>query len=149
MQARRRRRSIADPRPGLAIVRTITMKTLTIAREQWSSFFDAFSRQHEGWLVSLEEIPGSTSGRHLEARSLPLEGASLDEDGRTLSIMLGRSPDQHLTHTIDHPSRVLVEQTDTGVDQAVRIEREDGAATRVSFRSAVRPEEVDGLPGPP
>ena len=30
------------------------METQEVARSDWSSFFGAFSRQHESWLVTLE-----------------------------------------------------------------------------------------------
>jgi uncharacterized protein DUF5335 len=113
---------------------------------EWSSFLDGFSRQHQAWLVTLEEIPNPASRPFLEARALPLQGISADPDGRSISILIGKAPGRHLTHTIDQPSRLIVERTDEGIEQALRIEHRDGRATRVSFRSAVRPEEVDGLP---
>jgi hypothetical protein len=121
------------------------METQEVARSDWSSFFGAFSRQHESWLVTLEEIPGSASRAFLEAGGLALEGILADPHTRAISIMLGRLPDRHITHTIDRPARVLVERTEDGIEQAVRIERDEGRVTRLSFRSAVRPEEVDGI----
>jgi hypothetical protein len=121
------------------------METQEVARAEWPSFFGAFSRQHESWLVTLEEIPAPASRPFLEARGLPLEDIVTDRDSRAISIVLGRVPDRHLTHTIERPTRVIVERTDEGVEQAVRIEREHGPVTRLSFRSAVRPEEVDGV----
>lgn len=122
------------------------METQEVARSEWPSFFDAFSRQHESWLVTLEEIPGAASRAFLQAGGLPLDGIVADPDSRSISIMLGRLPDRHVTHTIDRPARVIVERTDDGIEQAVRIERDEGRMTRLSFRSAVRPEEVDGVP---
>jgi hypothetical protein len=122
------------------------METEEVARSEWPSFFDAFSRQHQSWLTTLEEIPGPASRPFLEARGLPLEGILTDPDSRVISITLGRLPDRHLTHTIDRPARVLVERTDEGIEQAVRIERDEGRVTRISFRSAVRPELLDGAP---
>ena len=50
------------------------MHTHEIARSEWSSFFDGFSRQREGWLVTVEEIPGGEARTCVEARDLPLQG---------------------------------------------------------------------------
>ena len=49
------------------------MKTKEIARNEWPKFFDSFSRQHEGWLVTLE-ILGSEIGAQVEERELAFEG---------------------------------------------------------------------------
>ncbi len=122
------------------------MKTEVITPTEWSSFLDAFSRQHQAWLVNLEEIPNPASRPFLEASGLALQGISTDADRQAISIMLGEAPGRHLTHTVERPSRVTVERTDQGIECAVRIEDKDGRATRVSFRSAVRPDEVDGFP---
>jgi len=122
------------------------MKTCEIARPEWSSFFRSFSRQHEDWLVTVEEIPGGEGSTCVEARDLPLQGIFLDGHDDTISIALGETREHHLTHTIAHPTRVILEQTDAGIDHGVRINRDHDQATRVHFRSAVRPEDVDGLP---
>jgi hypothetical protein len=118
--------------------------TLEIERSQWSDFLDRFSRLHEGWLVTIEEIRTLDGTPAVEARALPLENVSADEDG-TIAVSVGGKPDCHLTHLVSRAARLLVEQTDEGVDQAIRIERHHGPSTRVAFRSAMRPEEVDGL----
>jgi len=122
------------------------MQAREIARSQWPGFFETFSRQHEQWLVTVEEMPGGEGSTCVEAHDLPLQGIFMDGHDETISIVLGDSADHQLTHTIAHPARVILEQTDTGVDQGIRINRDHDRATRVSFRSAMRPEEVDGFP---
>lgn len=98
----------------------------------------------------MQETAGGTApGRDVEVSGLPLEGLSTDPDRRSIFIMVGGRADRHLTHTISDPARVLVERTDEGIERPVTIEREGGSPTRVSFRSVVRPEEVDGLTGAP
>jgi hypothetical protein len=120
------------------------MHSREIERPEWRTFLDSFSRQHEGWLVTVEEVPGGEGSTCVEARDLPLQGISLDGDG-AISVAVGDGPGNHLTHTVAHPTRVIVEQTDAGADQALRINRDRDEATRIRFRSAVRPEEVDGI----
>jgi hypothetical protein len=117
-----------------------------IERPQWSGFLDGFSRQHEGWLVTVEQVSIPSGQAAVEARELPLENVSADPDG-TISISVGGTPDRHLTHIVPRAARLLVEETDEGVDRAIRVDRNYGPSTRVVFRSAVRPEEVDGIPG--
>jgi hypothetical protein len=123
------------------------MKTKEISKTEWPKFFDSFSRQHEGWLVNLE-IFGSEMGAQVEERQLALEGITDEWDetaGNTIMIMMGAKPDDHITHSIVHPSAVNVEQTDEGADMALAIKGEDGTTALLRFRSAVMPEMVDAI----
>ena len=122
------------------------MKTHDIPRSEWSSFLDSFSRTHEGWLVRVDEVAVPAGPTAVEARGLPLLGVTYERPDDDIVIALGGRGDAHLTHVVHRPSRVAVEQTDEGIEQGVRIESASGPATRVTFRSAMRPEEVDGLP---
>jgi hypothetical protein len=119
---------------------------IEIPRRAWREFLDSFSREHEGWLVTVEERPSFSSAQHVEARELPLHGVSADADGESIAVAVGDIPDQHMTHTIRHPARVLVETTDRDADAGPRIERRSGSTTRVMCRSAMRAEEIDGIP---
>ena len=59
----------------------------------WSRFFDAFSRQHEGWIVSVQETAGGPApGRDVEVSGLPLEGLSTDPDRRSIFVMVAAGP---------------------------------------------------------
>ena len=122
------------------------MPTQAIPREQWNNFFDSFSRQHEGWLATLE-IFDTDLGAQEEARELPLTGISLssakNEDGIALS--LGNDPGDHITHMISEPEQVWVETTSEGVNAALEIESKDRTKTLLRFRSPVLPELVDGV----
>ena len=123
------------------------MKTKEIPRDEWPSFFDSFSRQHQGWLVNLE-IFGPEIGAQVEERLLALEGITDEADetrGHTVIIMAGAKPDDHITHTIASPEAVSVEQTDEGADAALAIKGTDGTTALLRFRSAVLPEMVDAI----
>lgn len=125
------------------------MQTKEIPESEWTGFFASFSRQHEGWLVSVE-IFGSEIGAQVEQRQVVLEGIT-DEwnevEGNTIMIMTGAKPDDHVTHSITHPTAVSLEQTDEGADAALAIQSNDGATTLLRFRSAVLPELVDAVAG--
>lgn len=123
------------------------MKTREIPKEEWGIFFESFSRQHEGWLVTLE-ILDTEIGAQLEERGLAFEGIvdELDEtQGHKLMIMAGPTPDDHVTHSISEPVQVSLEQTDDGADAALAIKSLDGTTALLRFRSLMLPEMVDGL----
>ena len=118
-----------------------------IPRHEWVEFFDSFSRQHEGWLVTVEVL-GAEIGAQVEAQELPLHGITAelkggDED--TISVILGGEPTGHVTHSVTGPKHVRIEQTEDGADMTLQIESGDGVTTLVRFRSAMLPEMVDGV----
>ena len=123
------------------------MKTKRIPRSEWPKFFDNFSRQHQGWLAT-QEIFASDIGAQVEERELAFEGIvdELDEHlGNKITIMMGAKPDDHITHTIDHPTNVSLEQTDEGVDVALAITSQAGALALLRFRSPMLTEMADEL----
>lgn len=122
------------------------MQTQEIPRTEWRSFFDAFNRQHEGWLATLE-IFSSEIGAQEQAHELPLEGVTVSQSGadEEIAISLGRSPDEHISHTIAEPTHVWVERTTEGANGALEVESKDQTKTLLTFRAAVKPELVDGL----
>ena len=123
------------------------MQTQEIPHQEWKSFFDSFSRQHEGWLATLEVL-GSDVGAQEEAHELPLEGVSVASNTNqteTIAISMGTTLEDHISHTIVKPTHVWLEQTDRGADAALEIESAGHAKTLLRFRSAVPTELVDGV----
>ena len=123
------------------------MKTKDIPEDDWIDFFDNFSRQYQGWLVTLE-ILGSEIGAQVEGRDLTLEGITVDQDkeaGSAISIMTGAAPDDHITHNINRPTTVSLEQNEEGADAALAIKSADGTTALLRFRSPMLPEWVDGV----
>jgi len=122
------------------------MPTQEIPREDWNDFFDVFSRQHEGWLATLE-VFATHVGAQEAAREMPLEGISvaLRDDADAIAISLGKTPEDHVTHTITKPEHVWLDQTSQGANVALEIESENHNKTLLRFRSALPPEMVDGV----
>jgi hypothetical protein len=122
------------------------MPTQEIPRNDWNNFFNVFSRQHEGWLATLE-VFAPDIGAQEEAREMPLEGISLASEGSAdaIAISLGKTPENHLTHTITKPQHVWLDQTSEGANAALEIESENQNKTLLRFRSALPPEMVDGV----
>lgn len=123
------------------------MPSRDIPREQWATFLDAFSRQHERWLVTVEVVADGL-GAHREVRDKSLVGVSADLKGRgsnTISIIAGDRPDDHLNHIINAPTRVALEETEEGAHKGLRIDAENDQTTLLLFRSPALPETVDGV----
>ncbi|HUS10595.1 MAG TPA: DUF5335 family protein [Pyrinomonadaceae bacterium] len=123
------------------------MATKEIPREEWTRFLDTFSRQHEGWLVTLEVLAVDI-GAQQEASNVPLEGittTSIDDESQSIAINLGKTPEDHVTHTITEPTRVWLEQTSEGANAALEIESGDEVKTLLRFRSALPADMVDGV----
>ena len=122
------------------------MKTRELKRTEWPSFLDSFSRQHEGWLTTLE-VFGPDIGNQMEERDLTLQGvtAELTDAGDKIEIMLGANPDDHITRSISAPAQVSLEQTDEGADVALAIISKEGTTTLLRFRSTMLPEMVDAV----
>ncbi len=123
------------------------MSTQEIPRDEWVSFLDRFSKQHEGWLVTLE-VFAPDIGAQQEATEIPLGGISLASSSRepeTIAISVGQEPGDHVTHTVTGPERVWLEQTSEGANAALEIESRNETKTLLRFRSAMPPEMVDGV----
>jgi len=114
-------------------------------RDSWHEALDSFSRQHEGWLVSV--TTRRPDGQLLvEAQNVPLQGISQTTPNSTdVAVEVG-DRDRHLTHQVRDVTAVTIEMTDTRAERALVLESADRSATTVAFRSPMRPEEVDGLP---
>jgi hypothetical protein len=124
------------------------MPTTEIPREEWTAFFDRFSRQHEAWLATLE-VFDPEMGAQEKAHDLPFKGITVDSEngalGTRVTISLGKTPEPQVTHTVAGATRVWLEQTPAGANAALEIESADGAKTLLRFRSALPPEMVDGV----
>lgn len=109
------------------------MQTYEIPREQWPMAVTSFGEQHRRWLVSLDVL-GPEIGAQPEVRELPLEGISAEptEKGGLISIFVARSVNDHLTHLIQNPVSIRVEENDAGAD-AMQIEAADGTQTIVTL----------------
>ena len=113
------------------------MSTQEIPKDKWRAFFDGFSREHEGWLATLE-VFGADVGAQEEAHELSFEGISLNADQgdqESLVISVGKSGEDHVSHMIDDPQHVWLQQSTGGTDSALEIEGRDDSKTLVRLRS--------------
>lgn len=122
------------------------MRTIEIPAKDWSHTLDEFSAVHEGWLVSLDLLEPML-GAQPQIRELPLRGVTAESRSRdpVITISAARADGEHFTHIIHSPTRVRIARNDEGADTALEIESEDGAAAILRFKTAARPETVDGI----
>ncbi|HYM07867.1 MAG TPA: DUF5335 family protein [Terriglobales bacterium] len=112
---------------------------------EWIAFLDGFSRQHEGWLATIEVA--TAGGKLKEVVNQRLRGVSIDHaDGHQRAyVEMGDPSGQALTHTVERPTRIRFRRTQSGAHEGLEIESADGTRTIVRFRSAMLPETLDGI----
>jgi hypothetical protein len=122
------------------------MGTREVTRNEWTNFFEVFSKQHEGWIASLE-ILGDQVGAQVEAIELPFQGISVstEDEPQSLIINLGKTAEDHVSHTIERPRHVWLKQTEEGANDSLEIVEEGNQKTLLRFRSPMLPELVDGI----
>lgn len=109
------------------------MPTIEIPRREWTNRLDEFSREHEGWPVSLDVLAESI-GAQSEFRQLSLAGVTAEPtDGGTISITVSVPAGGFLTHTIHLPTHVFIAENDAGADDALEIESADGTKAILQF----------------
>jgi hypothetical protein len=116
-----------------------------LARDSWREELDSFSRQHQGWIVSIT-TRSARGDVAVAAHDLPLEGvSSASPRSNDIAITVGGSRN-HLTHEVHDPVALKIDLTADEAERALMIHGIDGTTTTIEFRSPMRPEEVDGLP---
>ena len=117
-----------------------------IPRGEWAEYLDSFSRQHEGWPVTVEVL-GAEVGAQVEAQGLPLQGVTAELKGGedAITVIVGGGSVERVTHAVSRPAHVRVEQSEGGADLTLQIESSDGVATLVRVRPAVPAETADGV----
>lgn len=85
------------------------MPTREIARSEWKTYFDEFSRARLGERVTIELIHDPQSNPEFSVEGQPLVGLSFEEEGSgegAIQIIAGGGTEDSLTHTITHPVHV-------------------------------------------
>jgi hypothetical protein len=114
------------------------MDTRTIPEDQWVEFFDRFSRDHRGWLATIEVLDYQRGPQHV-AENLPLMGISFDSKGSrptAFEISAGDRTDEHISHVVDLPLHIReAREQDGSID--LQIEPARGPATLIHLQGPV------------
>jgi hypothetical protein len=115
-----------------------------IPAEEWISFFNGFSRQHEGWLTTI--ILKQNGKSQTEVRERKLKGVSCDHltTRDEIYVSIDGGDGAHLTHAIKNPVKVVFRRDFEGAHEGMDITSAEGTVTSVRFRIAARPETLDG-----
>jgi hypothetical protein len=115
-----------------------------LSHSEWHEFADAFTRSHEGWLISLY-VQKPYGRREYIVRDVPFEGITTERSkGREVVVITTDGETRHLTHMVPDPQRMFVRDTN-GVDAAVSIIDSSGSETTAEFRSPMPVTVVDGM----
>ena len=93
------------------------MNTREIPRDEWRSFFDVFSKQHEGWLATLE-ICHRNNIAQPQGRELPFEAISITataDKSTAIAIDLGKSAEDYVKHAVIEPTHAWLVRTPEGL----------------------------------
>jgi hypothetical protein len=110
-------------------------KTEEIPRSRWIAFLDDITREHQGTPVSLE-ILDPELGAQPQLDDVPLQGISADErpaGSHDVNIIVGEEVNPPVTHIVPHARRLYIARSETGDDQSLEIEGNDGSRTIVRF----------------
>ena len=110
------------------------MQTRTIAPDRYKSFFDSLSRIYQGSTATLEFV-AEDLGDQFEVEEQPLSGVSYDKSGLELHFVARDG--SHLTHRIERPKRVQLEEGDSGLVEALAIESDGDPRAIVRFHPPV------------
>jgi hypothetical protein len=112
-----------------------SMETREIPQQEWKTFLDQLSDEHEGWHVSVQVLLGDEGAQYL-VEDLPLLGLSMEEKGSrasSIDIDAGVSADDHIEHSVDQPSHVRW-VAGQGLAGTLEIEADGGPKTLVELR---------------
>ena len=123
------------------------MRTVVIPRADWPAKLDEFSTVHDGWRISLDVLTPEL-GAQPEIENVPLRGvtAELSDRDTVITIAAGWKDAEHITHMIHAPTRVQLEQNESGADVALAIEAADHSKAILRITSPAMPDTVDGIP---
>ena len=109
------------------------MPNRMVPRAEWFKFLRGFSRRHEDEPVTVR-ILNRDFGSQVEASNLPLEGVLAGRRASgPISISAGRAPGGTVEHEIQDPSQVWIKLSETGAEEALDIESQDGTRTIIQL----------------
>jgi len=108
--------------------------SIAIPMEEWGKFFDGFSQENRGRMISIEIIDSEHGDQEL-MRNGPFMAMIYDRPnkGNNLMIEVGKE-EMTYAHTIDSPTEVMIAQDASGIVMAVEITDASGIKTLVTLQ---------------
>ena len=114
-----------------------------LSRNQWPEFANAFSREHDGWLISLYVRP-RFGKRECIVRDVPFHGLTAELHPGHEAVIISTEGISHASHIVEHPQRMIL-TTEHGADARLVVIDRHGDETISEFRSPMPVLAVDGI----
>jgi hypothetical protein len=112
---------------------------VTIPTDNWKSFLDGFSHQHDQWLTDV--LVMQDGKQWVEVKGCKLEGVSPDRkvplDERVHVVVICQNGD-HLDHVVEKPSKITFRRNTGGAHVGLDIISANGSQTTLRFRAPAR-----------
>ena len=121
------------------------MSLREIPREEWAIFLDQFSRDHHGWIATIERAERSSHRDIIERR---IVAVAPEIHGRQISGVAIEFQDDAgagASWRVEPPTRLRADENKDGLVQSLDIDGPDGTRTRIRFRTVAPPEALDGI----
>ncbi|MGR8933123.1 MAG: DUF5335 family protein [Gammaproteobacteria bacterium] len=125
-----------------------------IAKNQWQSFCDGYTRQHLGWLVKVDIYDPSMSKLCRDSPAPSLKAMAIDmafrgivfqSDGFRPELLINLGSGKELfTHRLIHPTHIVSVKSAAGLHEGLLIHDRKGGIVQIRFREPANPELLDG-----
>ena len=113
------------------------MNVRELSPDEWTNFFDCFSRRFRGQPMTLRVTESDGGGERILAGRLPLVGITCEPANgpQAIEVILGDSPDENVVHVVRCPAHVRIAQIrDDGQDEQVIIEQTTGETAFIDIQ---------------
>ena len=120
------------------------MATRSIPREEWTHYFDNFSREHLGQTATLELIGQDLGDQPVTEEPQVFRGISAEEKDREnrIEIMVGPNVTEGPTHSVSSPTEVWLTENEGDISTSLEIRDADGTAMVLTFVAPELPSVV-------
>jgi hypothetical protein len=128
-----------------------------IAKIQWQSFCDNYTRQHRGWVVKVDAYDPALAKLFCQAppprlkamaNNLAFQGIVFEDSGSRLELLICLASGGELfTHRVMQPTIIVALWTDVGLDEGIIIHDKTGGLIHMRFRKPASPELLDDWMG--
>jgi hypothetical protein len=128
-----------------------------IAKSQWQSFCDNYTRQHRGWVVKVDAYDPALAKLFCQAppprlkamaNNLAFQGIVFEDSGFRLELLICLASGGELfTHRVMQPTIIVALWSDIGLHEGIIIHDKTGGLIHMHFREPASPELLDDWMG--
>ena len=106
-----------------------------LKKEDWGIFLDNLSKRRFEWMTEIEIINDQV-GHQVLSNGLPLAGVTAETVGDRTSIVItvGETTNNHITHTINDPTRIAFLVGEGAQGDVIDIEEANGTKTLIRLK---------------